>query len=124
MRPAHVVFLLVVVALTIALAYWQWTRFRSGSGTFQNLGYAIQWPFFGLFAVYAYRSFIRYEQEVEETGEAPVAREQRQREERGEVRSIDAGVLPKRRRVSVEEFNRLNERRRGGGDVSGVLGEE
>jgi DNA-binding transcriptional regulator of glucitol operon len=51
----------------LALAWWQWTRFESNSGTFQNLGYALQWPFFGGFCVYAYRKFVRYE----ETAPAP-----------------------------------------------------
>ena len=31
------------------LAWWQWTRFQSASGTLQNLGYVLQWPLFGLF---------------------------------------------------------------------------
>jgi DNA-binding transcriptional regulator of glucitol operon len=31
------------------LAWWQWTRFESASGTLQNLGYVLQWPLFGLF---------------------------------------------------------------------------
>jgi DNA-binding transcriptional regulator of glucitol operon len=32
------------------------------SGTFQNLGYALQWPLFAGFCVYAYRKFVRYEE--------------------------------------------------------------
>jgi hypothetical protein len=35
-----------------ALAWWQWTRFESASGTFQNLGYVLQWPLFGLFPAF------------------------------------------------------------------------
>lgn len=31
------------------LAYWQWTRYESSSGTLQNLGYVLQWPLFGFF---------------------------------------------------------------------------
>jgi hypothetical protein len=34
------------------LAWWQWTRFESASGTFQNLGYVLQWPLFGLFPAF------------------------------------------------------------------------
>ena len=45
----------------LGLAWWQWTRFQSTSGTFQNLGYALQWPLFGGFCVYAYYKFVRYE---------------------------------------------------------------
>lgn len=46
----------------LALAWWQWTRFESTSGDFQNLGYALQWPFFAGFLVYAYYKFVRYEE--------------------------------------------------------------
>ncbi|MEV4316522.1 hypothetical protein [Actinocrispum sp. NPDC049592] len=35
-----------------ALAWWQWTRFSSASGTWQNLGYVLQWPLFGLFPAF------------------------------------------------------------------------
>ena len=31
------------------------------SGTFQNLGYALQWPLFAGFCVYGYYKFVRYE---------------------------------------------------------------
>lgn len=47
----------------LALGWWQWTRYESTSGTFQNLGYALQWPMFAGFCVYAYRKFVRYEEE-------------------------------------------------------------
>jgi DNA-binding transcriptional regulator of glucitol operon len=46
----------------LALGWWQLTRFQSASGTFQNLGYAMQWPLFAGFCVYAYRKFVRYEE--------------------------------------------------------------
>ena len=46
----------------LALAWWQWTRFESASGSFQNLGYALQWPLFAGFVVYAYYKFVRYEE--------------------------------------------------------------
>lgn len=41
-------------AACLYLARWQWDRSQTPSGTFQNLGYALQWPFFGLFAVYVW----------------------------------------------------------------------
>ena len=47
----HIVLIAFFVVLFLFLAYWQWTRFRSGSGTFQNLGYAFQWPLFAVFVV-------------------------------------------------------------------------
>ena len=56
---------LVVVAAVafLVLGWWQWQRFESASGTGQNLGYALQWPLFAAFVVYAYRKFVRYEEE-------------------------------------------------------------
>lgn len=43
---------LVSLVACCGLAYWQWTRFESASGTFQNLGYVLQWPLFGLFPAF------------------------------------------------------------------------
>ena len=106
----HIVFLTVLVLATLALAWWQWTRFRSGSGTFQNLGYALQWPFFGLFFVYAYRKFLAYENEklsfeAEQSGQDYVATD-------SAPELIDDSFLPKRHTLSVEEFNALNKPKR------------
>ena len=53
--------MIVAAAGCLALAWWQWTRFESASGSFQNLGYALQWPLFAGFCVYAYYKFVRYE---------------------------------------------------------------
>jgi DNA-binding transcriptional regulator of glucitol operon len=77
---------LVIIAASgcLALGWWQWTRFQSASGTFQNLGYALQWPLFAWFCVYAYRSFVRYE-------EVPP-----QPRNDGAVTEIPAGLLPER----------------------------
>jgi DNA-binding transcriptional regulator of glucitol operon len=56
--------LVIVAALAcLVLAWWQWQRYESVSGTGQNLGYALQWPLFAAFVVYAYRKFVRYEEE-------------------------------------------------------------
>ena len=68
----------------LALGWWQWTRYQSASGTFQNLGYALQWPLFAWFCVYAYRKFVRYE-EVAPEPHPP-----------GAVTEIPAGLLPER----------------------------
>lgn len=45
---------LCVAAMVVCfgLAWWQWDRFSSAGGTFQNLGYVLQWPLFGLFPVF------------------------------------------------------------------------
>jgi DNA-binding transcriptional regulator of glucitol operon len=54
----------VLLVLTLAaccgclwLGLWQWRRFHESSGTYQNLGYALQWPLFAIFAVYGYLRF-------------------------------------------------------------------
>lgn len=36
------------------LAWWQWDRYQSASGTLQNLGYVLQWPLFGLFPAFMF----------------------------------------------------------------------
>jgi DNA-binding transcriptional regulator of glucitol operon len=61
-RPALIVLVILAAGGCLALGWWQWTRFQSTSGTFQNLGYALQWPLFAGFCVYAYRKFVRYEE--------------------------------------------------------------
>ena len=60
-RWALIALVIAAAAVCLALGWWQWTRWESNSGTFQNLGYALQWPFFAGFCVYAYRKFIRLE---------------------------------------------------------------
>ena len=62
-RPALIALVIFAALACLALAWWQWQRFQSASGTGQNLGYALQWPLFGAFVVYAYRKFVRYEEE-------------------------------------------------------------
>jgi DNA-binding transcriptional regulator of glucitol operon len=80
-RPALIALVIVAAGGCLALGWWQWTRFESVSGSFQNLGYALQWPLFAWFCVYAYRKFVRYE---EEPPEPPRSAE------------IPAGLLPER----------------------------
>ncbi|MDO4911771.1 MAG: hypothetical protein Q3972_08525 [Corynebacterium sp.] len=67
-RVVQVLFLIAAVITCCLLAWWQWTRFRSGTGTFQNLGYALQWPLFAAFFVYAYRKYLEYDR-LENEGE-------------------------------------------------------
>jgi DNA-binding transcriptional regulator of glucitol operon len=83
-RPALIALVIVAAFGCLALGWWQWTRFQSPSGTFQNLGYALQWPLFAWFCVYAYRKFVRYE----ETPPEP--------RQNGAVTEIPAGLLPER----------------------------
>lgn len=81
------------------MGWWQWTRFQSASGTFQNLGYALQWPLFAGFCVYAYRKFVRYE-------EAPPAPRRD-----GNLTQIPDGLLPERPKPATahDEDPALNE---------------
>ncbi len=76
---------MLVIAATcgcLALGWWQWTRFQQAGGDVQNLGYALQWPMFAGFCVYAYRKFVRYEEAPPEL-------------HRGDtVTEIPAGLLP------------------------------
>ena len=66
-RPALIALVILAAGGCLALGWWQWTRFQSASGTFQNLGYAMRWPMFAGFCVYAYRKFVRYEEEPPES---------------------------------------------------------
>ncbi|GAY17916.1 putative lipoprotein LprD [Mycobacterium sp. shizuoka-1] len=86
--------MIIAASGCLALGWWQWSRFESTSGTFQNLGYALQWPMFAGFCVYAYRKFIRYE---DAPPAPPTAADS--------VTEIPAGLLPERptaRTASVE----------------------
>lgn len=73
------------------LAWWQWTRYESNSGTFLNLGYALQWPMFAAFCVYAYFKFVRLE-------EAPPTYEPADTDHATE---IPAGLLPERPKAAA-----------------------
>jgi hypothetical protein len=45
---------LIAVVGGALLAWWQWTRYESASGTLQNLGYVLQWPLFGVFPAFMF----------------------------------------------------------------------
>lgn len=53
-RVGIAVLSLVSLVVCCGLAYWQWTRFESVNGTWQNLGYVLQWPLFGLFPAFLF----------------------------------------------------------------------
>ncbi|WP_442874259.1 hypothetical protein [Amycolatopsis sp. NBC_00438] len=53
-RLAIVATCLVSLLICCGLAWWQWDRFTSANGTFQNLGYVLQWPLFGLFPAFMF----------------------------------------------------------------------
>lgn len=114
-RAWHIVLLIAAVITCCLLAYWQWTRYQSGTGTFQNLGYALQWPFFGAFFVYAYKAGLRMENEkidalnasgsMDELYEADLARYGADGSR--EPVEIDEDFLPERPTLDVEEYNSM-----------------
>lgn len=87
-RPALIALVCLGAAGCLALAWWQWTRYESASGSFQNLGYALQWPMFAGFCFYAYYKFVRYE-------DAPPERPAEV------VTEIPAGLLPERPKAAA-----------------------
>ena len=50
---------LACVLLFLRLGWLQWQVSRSARGSFQNLGYALQWPLFALFVVFAWTRIVR-----------------------------------------------------------------
>jgi DNA-binding transcriptional regulator of glucitol operon len=62
LTPRWIAFTLLVAAAATAflyMAWWQLLRFESSSGSWQNLGYTLQWPFFAAFAVYVWWKLLR-----------------------------------------------------------------
>nr|WP_211260828.1 hypothetical protein [Amycolatopsis jejuensis] len=64
---------LVSLAICCGLAWWQWDRFTSAAGTFQNLGYVLQWPLFGLFPAFMFWRIRKLREREEAAGEPVVA---------------------------------------------------
>jgi DNA-binding transcriptional regulator of glucitol operon len=99
----HVLFAAAVVA-TGLLAWWQWDRAHGVGGTFQNLGYAFQWPLFGAFAVFLwYRLAIadrRQPAEDDVVSAAPLASGQEQEPRRPRRRPL---VPPPAQPVTEDE---------------------
>ncbi|AWB85129.1 hypothetical protein C3E79_08815 [Corynebacterium liangguodongii] len=127
-RAWHIALLALAVVCSLLLAYWQWARYQSGTGTFQNLGYALQWPFFGAFFVYAYRAGLRMENDkidaensaaaLDDLYAADLARFGGQSggpttTDEAEATAISEDFLPPRPHLDVEEFNELNRPTRG-----------
>lgn len=77
----------------LALAWWQWTRFESASGSFQNLGYAMQWPAFAGFCVYGYYKFVR----LEDAPPEPI--------EKSSASEIPSDLLPQRPRPAPQPLD-------------------
>jgi DNA-binding transcriptional regulator of glucitol operon len=92
-RPALILLVVLAAAGCLGLAWWQWTRYESTSGTFQNLGYALQWPMFAAFCFYGYYKFVRYE-------DAPPVQTGK-----GGPTEIPAGLLPERPKSATPSEN-------------------
>lgn len=125
----HIVLLVAAAVTCLLLARWQWHRYQSGTGTFQNLGYAMQWPFFAAFFVYAYKMGIKMENEkidaenasdsMEDLYEADLAKYGGAAAGAGdaaggakhasarEATQIDEDFLPQRPRMDIEEYNAM-----------------
>lgn len=56
---AFTVLLFGTAVACVVLGWWQWQRFTSYGGDGQNFGYTLQWPAFGLFAVYLWWRLLR-----------------------------------------------------------------
>ncbi|MGW1677719.1 hypothetical protein [Saccharopolyspora sp. NPDC002376] len=54
----HALFIAATVG-TAFLAVWQWDRAHEAGGSFQNLGYALQWPLFGAFTIFLWIRVMR-----------------------------------------------------------------
>ncbi|QKV81660.1 hypothetical protein [Amycolatopsis sp. Hca4] len=64
---------LVSLLVCCGLAWWQWDRFTSANGTFQNLGYVLQWPLFGLFPAFMFWRIRKLRQKAESEPPEPAA---------------------------------------------------
>ena len=65
----HALFVVATIA-TGFLAVWQWDRAHDAGGSFQNLGYALQWPLFGVFTVCLWVWLLRMESRAGPDAEA------------------------------------------------------
>ncbi len=86
-------FLAAAVITTLCLAWWQWGRWHDSDGSFQNLGYALQWPIFGLFFIICYRKYMEYERERANGEEAPAVARTTSPDE---ITELSTDVLPQR----------------------------
>lgn len=109
-RIVQIFFLVLAVVLTLLLAWWQYDRWQSSSGSFQNLGYALQWPMFGIFLIVSYRKYIHYEKERLLGNEEAAVQENPE----GQITEIPEDFLATRQRPAeqgAEEIFEDNRRR-------------
>ena len=91
-------FLIVAVSVVsliggALLAWWQWDRYQSASGTLQNLGYVLQWPLFGVFPAFMFYRIGLAAKRAKEADEAAMADEPE-----------DTDDAPRERTVSADEW--------------------
>ncbi len=97
-RPALIALVIVSALGCLALGWWQWERFESVGGSGQNLGYAFQWPLFAVFVIYAYRKFVKLEDEADTPPDADDDASGDQ-----VVREVPKDLLPQRPEAPVED---------------------
>jgi DNA-binding transcriptional regulator of glucitol operon len=56
---AFTALMFTAAVVSVWLAWWQLERYEGSGGSFQNLGYTLQWPVFGAFAVYLWWRLLR-----------------------------------------------------------------
>ena len=84
---------LLSLVVCCGLAVWQWQRFESASGTWQNLGYVLQWPLFGLFPAFLFWRMRKLRTEHAAAATAPAE----------EPEPVDDFPPPRPRRVVVQD---------------------
>ena len=110
-RKALIALVVLGSIVCLGMGYWQLSRWSSSQGTFMNLGYALEWPFFAAFLVFIYRRFVRLEDERE--NEERMGRSihdkyrasaESGRRADGVQTEIPANFLPERKRQSTEDI--------------------
>jgi DNA-binding transcriptional regulator of glucitol operon len=93
---------LLSLIVCCGLAWWQWDRFESATGTFQNLGYVLQWPLFGLFPAFMVLRIRKLHREAVEADRNEPTRESRQEWGHKPVPEVPA-PRPQRARIVPED---------------------
>ncbi|WP_408641847.1 hypothetical protein [Saccharopolyspora oryzae] len=103
----HALFIAATIG-TVFLAVWQWDRAHEAGGSFQNLGYALQWPLFGAFTIFLWIRVMRMDLAREREEADPEVAEEKPAEQ-PEVRRKRPLVPPPAPRVEADEDPELAE---------------
>ena len=60
---------MVAFVACLGLAWWQWSRFTATGGDWQNFGYALLWPLFGVFPAFMFWRMRTLRAQAEESAE-------------------------------------------------------